>query len=108
MGCMFVSEGMINPFITTIDSTLIKASGPVWYKSSIKKRIVPRVGLDTDARWGYSHTKNGWIFGYKLHRISSTGSSVIVPLSDDFTTAANIPDNQLFKILTSSLPSSKQ
>jgi hypothetical protein len=32
---------------------------------------VPRSGIDTDARWGFSHTK-GWIFGYKLHLISST------------------------------------
>ncbi len=30
------------------------------------KGIVPRSGIDTDARWGFSHTK-GWIFGYKLH-----------------------------------------
>ncbi len=32
----------------------------------MEKGIVPRSGIDTDARWGYSHTK-GWIFGYKLH-----------------------------------------
>ena len=34
--------------------------------------------------------------------ISSTGS-IIVPLSADFTTA-NIPDNQMYSILTASLP----
>ena len=50
---------------------------------------------------GFSHTK-GWIFGYKLHLISSTGS-IIVPLAADFTTA-NIPDNQIYSILTASLP----
>ncbi len=49
---------------------------------------------------------DGWIFGYKLHLISSTvgASVVIIPLSADFTTA-NIADNQLYKTLTSSLPS---
>ena len=31
----------------------------------MKKGVVPCSGIDTDARWGYSHTKNGWIFGYK-------------------------------------------
>jgi DDE family transposase len=103
MGHRFISEDMVDPFITAIDSTLIKARGKVWHKSSMKKGIVPRSGIDTDARWGYSHTK-GWIFGYKLHLISSTGSSVIIPLSADFTTA-NIADNQLYKTLTSSLPS---
>lgn len=51
--------------------------------------------------YGFSHT-NGGIFRYKLHLISSTGS-IIVPLTADFTTA-NIPDNQMYSILTASLP----
>jgi hypothetical protein len=53
----------------------------------MKKGIVPRLGIDTDARWDYSHTNKGWIFGYKLNMVSSTGSSIIVPLSaaDDIT-----------------------
>ena len=50
---------------------------------------------------GFSHTK-GWIFGYKLHLISGT-DSIILPLAADFTTA-NIPDNQMYSILTASLP----
>ncbi len=49
-----------------------------------RKEIVPRSGIDTDARWGYSHTK-GWVFGYKLHLTSTTGNSV-VPLTADVTT----------------------
>ena len=48
---------MLDHSITAIDSTLIKAKGSVWHKSSMKKGIVPRSGIDTDARWGYSHTK---------------------------------------------------
>ena len=69
----------------------------------MKKKVVPRSGIDTDARWGFSHTK-GWVFGYKLHMVASTGS-ITIPLSADFTTA-NIPDNQMYSILTarSSLP----
>ncbi len=42
-----------------------------------------------------------WIFEFKLHMVSSTGSLVIVPLSADVTTA-NIPDNQIYPELTSS------
>jgi len=39
MGHRFISEDMmVDPFITAIDSTLIKAKGPsVWHKSSMKK-----------------------------------------------------------------------
>ena len=48
-----------------------------------------------------SHTKQ-WIFGYKLHLVSSTGS-LIVPLSADFT-QANTYDNQMYPAITSSLP----
>jgi Transposase DDE domain len=98
---------MIDPYIVAIDSTLLKARGHVWHKSSMNKGIVPRSGIvDTDARWGFSHTK-GWIFGYKLHLISSTGS-LIVPLAADFTTA-NVQDNQMYNpvmISSSPLPSS--
>ena len=101
MGKLFVHDKIIDPSILSTDSTLIKAKGHVWHKSSMKKKVVPRSGIDTDAMWGFSHTK-GWIFGYKLHLISSTGS-IIVPLAVDFTTA-NIPDNHMYSILTASLP----
>ncbi len=49
---------------------------------------------------GFIHTR-GWIFGYKLHIVSST-SSLIVPLAADVTTTANMPDNQVYPDLTSS------
>ena len=99
MGYLFVIEVWYDPSITAIDSTLIKAKGHVWHKSSMEKGIVPCPGIDTDARWGYSHTK-GWIFGYKLHLTSTTGD-LIVPLTADVTTA-NIQDNQMYVSLTSS------
>ncbi len=77
MGYLFVVEGMMadTSIDVATDSTLIKAKGPVGHKSSIKK-IVPCSGIDTDARWGYSHTK-GWIFGYKLHLTSTTTGNIV-------------------------------
>jgi hypothetical protein len=69
----------------------------------MKEGIVPRSGIDTDARWGFSHTR-GWIFGYKLHMVSST-DSLIVPLAAGVPTA-NIQDNQVYPDLLSSSPSS--
>ena len=102
MGYLFVTEGLADPTVTAIDSTLLKAKGHVWHKSSMKKGVVPRSGIDTDARWGYSHTK-GWIFGYKLHLTSTTAAAgdLIVPLTADVTTA-NVQDNQMYVPLTSS------
>ena len=102
MGELFVRDTLVDPCIVSTDITLIKAKGFVWHKSSMKKGVVPRSGIDTDARWGFSHTKR-WIFGYKLHLISSTSGSVIISLAADFTTA-NITDNQIYSILTASLP----
>lgn len=99
MGHLFATDGLVDLSITAIDSTLLKAKGPVWHKSSMKKGIVPRSGIDTDARWGFSHTK-GWVFGYKLHLTSTTGD-LIVPLTADVTTA-NVQDNQMYIPLTSS------
>jgi len=62
MGYLFVTEeGMADPSsITTI--------AVLWWKQRVvfgtnlpwKKGIVWCLGIDTDARWGYSHTK-GWI-----------------------------------------------
>ncbi len=100
MGCLFVVEGMVGSSITAaVDSTLLKAKGPVWHKSSMKKGIVPCSGIDTGARWGYSHTKK-WIFGYKLHLTCTTGK-IVVPITADVTTA-NVQDNQMYVSLTSS------
>jgi hypothetical protein len=100
MGYLFVAERLVvEPSITAIDSTLLKAKGSVWHKSSMKKGIVPCPGIDTGARWGYSHTK-GWIFGYKLH-LTCTVGEIVVPLTADVTTA-NVPDNKMYIPLTSS------
>ena len=93
MGNLFVNERLVDPYIAAIDSTLLRAKGHLWHKSSMITRVVPRSGIDTDTRWGFSHTK-GWIFGYKLHITSSTGS-LIVPLSADFT-HADVQDNQIY------------
>ena len=101
MGELFVHDKIVDPSLLSADSSFMKAKGSVWNKSSMEEGVVPHSGIDPDARWGFSHTK-GWIFGYKPHLISSTGS-IIVPLSVDFTTA-NIPDNQVYSILISSLP----
>ncbi len=100
IGYLFVTEGLVvDPSITATDSTLLKAKGSVWHKSSMEKGEVPCPGIDTDARWGYSHTKR-WVFGYKLHLTSTTGK-IIVPLTADVTTA-NVPDNKMYVPLTSS------
>jgi hypothetical protein len=50
MGYLFAAEDIVDHTITATDSNLIKAKGPVWHKSSLKKGVVPRSGIDTDAR----------------------------------------------------------
>ena len=57
MTSLLVHEKMIDPYIVAIDSTLLKAKGHLWHKSSMIKGIIPCSGIDTDARWGFSHTK---------------------------------------------------
>ena len=99
MAMLFVKERLVDPYIVSVDRTLLKAKGHVWHKSSMIKGVVPRSGIDIDARWGFSHTK-GWIFGYRLHMISNTGS-IIGPLGADFTTA-NVQDNQMYTPMISS------
>ena len=101
MGNRFLSEELIDDVSTTsIDSTLIKAAGPVWHKSDMKQNRLPITGIDTDAKWGYSKSK-GWVFGYKLHMSCST-DKLIVPLSAGITTA-NVHDSKMYKPLVESL-----
>jgi hypothetical protein len=48
MGYLFVVEGLVDLSITAIDSTLLKAKGSVWHKSSMEKGVVPcPAGIDT-------------------------------------------------------------
>ncbi|MDN5846789.1 MAG: transposase [Candidatus Nitrosocosmicus sp.] len=69
----------------------------------MKDGVVPCPGIDTEAKWGYSHTKE-WIFGYKLHMICSADpSSTIIPLSADVTTA-NVSDKPVYPDIVSGLP----
>jgi hypothetical protein len=102
MGNLFVSEELVKPYVVATDTALLKSKGKVWHKSSMRDGIVPCTGIDTDARWGRSRTK-GWLFGYKLHMISSTDPScTVVPLSADVTTA-NISDKPVYPDVVSYL-----
>jgi hypothetical protein len=56
MAVLFVKETLVDPYIVSVDSTLLKTKVHVWHKSSMIKRIVPRSGIDTDARWGFSQS----------------------------------------------------
>src|SRR5512146_1303093 len=60
MGYLFVAEGLVvDSSITATDSTLMKAKGSVLYSINhhMEKGIVPcPAGIDTNAKWGYSHT----------------------------------------------------
>ena len=52
MAVLFVKERLVDPYIVTIDSTLLRAKGHLWHKSSMIEGVVPRSGIiDTDARW---------------------------------------------------------
>src|ERR1022692_4596295 len=101
MGRLFVEEGLVDPYIVCVDSTMLKAwKGREWHKKSMDEGSVRYSGIDTDAKWGRSKIR-GWIFGYKFHIVSSTGR-LIAPLSADFTTA-NVPDNKVYGRATASL-----
>ena len=54
MAVLFVKETLVDPYIVSLDSTLLKAKGHVWHKSSMIKGVVPCSGIDTDARWGFN------------------------------------------------------
>ena len=59
MGNLFVKERLVDPYIVAIDSTLLRAKGHLWHKSSMIKGVLPRSGIDTGARWGFSQPYQG-------------------------------------------------
>ena len=49
MGNLFVSEGLVRPYVVAVDSTLLKSKGhAVWHASSMKEGIIPYSGIDTE------------------------------------------------------------
>jgi hypothetical protein len=68
----------------------------------MKKGIVPRSGIDTDARWGYSHTK-GWIW---IQSTSNMYNRRSCGTPNSRCNITNVPDNKMYVPLTSSSSSS--
>ena len=54
MAVLFVKEKFVDPYIIATDSTLLRAKGHLWHKSSMIKGVVSRSGIDTGARWGFN------------------------------------------------------
>ena len=54
MAVLFVKEKFVDPYIIATDSTLLRAKGRPWHKSSMIKGVVPCSGIDIDARWGFN------------------------------------------------------
>jgi hypothetical protein len=46
MAVLFVKEKFVDPYIVAIDSTLLRAKGRPWHKSSMIKGVVPCSGID--------------------------------------------------------------
>ena len=44
MGILFIKDGLVDP-IVSVDSSLLKAKGRVWHRSSTKNEV-PRSGID--------------------------------------------------------------
>ena len=48
---------MVKNGSASIDSTMLKDTGPVWHKSDMKNNRLPISGIDIDAKWGFSKSK---------------------------------------------------
>ena len=101
VGNLFVSEGLVNSESASVDSSMLKASGPVWHKSDIKKNHLPIAGIDTNAKWGFSKSK-GWVYGYKLHMRYAVREDWLFHYLPCVTTA-NVHDSKPYEKLIGSL-----
>jgi Transposase DDE domain len=84
-----------------IDSTPLHARGGVWHVKHRAAGLVPHTSIDTEAHWTHSGW-HGWIYGWKLHLVS-TVASVWIPLAAELT-PANAADNELAPGLLAEVP----
>lgn len=85
-----------------IDSSLLRAKGPVWHQKARRAGHLPSTRIDQEAHWG----KSGWhgfVYGYKLHLVCATGD-VWLPLAA-YLSPGNAPDNLLAPRLLQQMPS---
>jgi hypothetical protein len=94
-------HNLIDPYFVSTGRILIKAKGSVWHKFSMIDGVVPRSGIDTDARWKDSVIQMiDYLDTNYIEYLASTGSFIVVPLAADFTTA-NIPNNKMYSNMQS-------
>ena len=61
MGRLFVFKGLVNPFITAINIPQSKRKVTFGAKSSMEKDYGPALGTNTDARWDFGSSKDGYL-----------------------------------------------
>ena len=90
-------QDLIDPSITSTDSTLMKANGNLWHKKNRDAGELPTCGnVDTDAHWGKSGCK-GWTFGYAMFSLVTCGPQGIVWPIESVLHPANAKDAPVFK-----------
>jgi hypothetical protein len=98
VGRTLIGNGIAHAKVTAVDTSMLKARGPLWHKKDREKGIVPKHlrNVDRDSEWGYSRYK-GWVQGYAIHLLcSATPGFPPVPLDADAATA-NVPENKIFE-----------
>ena len=73
-----------------VDSTTLRACGPVWHQRHRRAGTVPTKAIDIEAHWTKT-ARHGWVYGYKLHLVV-TAAGVWLPLRA-LLTPANLADN---------------
>jgi hypothetical protein len=66
MGNLFLLEKLADCVTVSVNSSMIKAVGAVWHKSSMKQNVLPIFRINIDARCGFSKSR-GCVFSDKLH-----------------------------------------
>lgn len=74
-----------------LDSTPLRAQGRVWHQRERRAGLIPHTRIDTDAHWTHSGW-HGWVYGYKLHVLTTVSPRVWLPLAAAVT-PANVADN---------------
>ncbi len=79
MKSQFISDKLVDDISASVDSSMLKATGPVWHKSDMKNNRLPISGIDTDCSMGILQIKGLDIRIQTAHELQywQTGYSII-------------------------------
>lgn len=98
MGRKAIQRGWADASVVAADKSLLRAKGPIWWKSDRQKNRIPNKlhGVDRDSHWGFS-SHHGWVQGYAFEVVISCGKNGLMWPLIASADPANVSEHKSFE-----------